>query len=53
MVLKLEKADSGTGTKFKVEKPSYGSGIGRVSGNEQRSIVDGLRANVRKAHLRV
>ena len=49
----MEKADSGTGTKFKVEKLSYGPGIGRVSGNEQRSIVDGLRANVRKAHLRV
>ena len=49
----MEETDVGTGAKFKIKKFSNGSGIGWVPGYEQRSLVDGLRVDVREACVRV
>ena len=49
----LRSVEVGIGTKFKIKKSSNGSSIGWVPGYEQRSIVDGLRLDVREASVRV
>ena len=49
----MEETYVGTGAKFKIKKLSNGPGVGWVPGYEQRSIVDGLRVDVREACIRV